>query len=165
MQDELLFADAAFTAFAVLERVEPDGDLYGQDDVLPVFTASTFALFEPLLKLVFFTAAFCVTAGCEAVEPAAVFFELTALPFSAALFDSAEATDAEILFFTESDAALLEAVRFEVTAVPAAEAGCVCATPEQAARLDASTKLKSIEITFFLFILFIVCSPFCKRFV
>jgi len=91
-------------------------------------------------------------------------FELTAASFEAPL-ESAEATESATLLLTASDAAILEAASFEVTAASAAEAGCVCATPEHAARLDVSTKLKSIDITLFLFNLFIVCSPFCKRFV
>jgi hypothetical protein len=104
-----------------------------------------------------------VAVGQEDVFCAEAAFAATVWIFAASLFDgAAELTAFETLFLEVLETEILEAVKFEA-AETAADSGCACATPEQAARLDASTKLNSIEITFFLLILFISCSPFLKR--
>ena len=87
--------------------------------------------------------------------------DLTALQFDGA----AEATAPRTPLLLALEAEISEAVKFEAAAAPAVESGCACETPEQAARLDASTKLRSIEIAFFLLILFISYSPFLKKIV
>ena len=104
--------------------------------------------------------AFCaVTVFTSALVP--VVWNLAALQFDGAT----EATAPKTPLLLALDAEILEAVKFEAAAAPAVESGRACETPEQAARLDASTKLRSIEIAFFLLILFISYSPFLKKIV
>ena len=152
MQEDDVLGD---TALVLLVAGAVWLDVYGQEDVPVVETDFTCVPFE--LTLLEGTLLVCVllfvTAAFGAVDTA----------FSEPEVDSAEDVTAfEILSFPTSDAAISEGVWLDISAAPAVEAGCVCAVPEQAARLNTSTKLKSIEMTVFLFILFIAYSPFVK---